>query len=90
MDLEGLRKKIDALDKQLLEVLVERMKVVEQVAVTKRKNNEEVVQKNRWQDLINSRSIWGVRAGLPEQEVKQIFECIHDISVQRQKEILGQ
>ncbi len=89
MELEELRKKIDVLDKQLLDVLVERMKVVEQVAMNKMKNNEEVIQKNRWQDLINSRSIWGVRAGLPEEEVKQIFECIHDISVQRQKEIIG-
>jgi len=89
MELEELRKKIDVLDKQLLDVLVERMKVVEEVAITKMKNNEEVIQKNRWQDLINSRSIWGIRAGLPEQEVKQIFECIHDISVQRQKEIIG-
>ncbi len=89
MELADLRKKIDELDKQLLSILVERMKVVEEVADTKRQNNEEVIQKNRWQELLTSRSVWGVRAGLPEHEIKKIFECIHDMSVGRQKEILG-
>lgn len=88
MDLSKLRGRIDELDDQLIKILAERMDVVVEVAKTKKANNEEVIQKNRWQELLETRSEWGEKAGLPQEDVRAIFECIHQMSVNRQNTIV--
>lgn len=88
MELESLRKEIDTYDKQIITALAKRMLIVEKVAETKKAANATAMQKNRWQQLLSTRSEWGAEAGLPKEDIKQIFECIHDMSVSRQMQIL--
>ncbi|MFK7899402.1 MAG: chorismate mutase [Cyclobacteriaceae bacterium] len=88
MNLESLRQEIDNYDKQIIKALAERMLVVEKVAETKKAANATAMQKNRWQELLATRSEWGQEVGLPKEDIKQIFECIHDMSVSRQLQIL--
>lgn len=89
MTLDALRQTIDELDKELIQILVKRMEIVQEVAITKKRDKKEIIQKNRWQELLATRSSWGEDFGLPAEDIKSIFECIHDMSVNRQKEIIG-
>ncbi|MGN1044275.1 MAG: chorismate mutase [Acutalibacteraceae bacterium] len=51
-DLKNLREKIDFIDDEILNLLVERFKIIKSVSNLKRANNIEVVQKSRIDEII--------------------------------------
>ena len=79
-----LRAKIDTIDDNLLDVLAERMKVVEQIGEYKRANKMQVFQQSRWEE-VQSRVAKGARArGLDADAVGELFKIIHQASIERQ------
>jgi len=86
--IEIFRSKIDSLDFQLLELLLQRMKVVEEIGVYKSHNNISILQLRRWIEIINTRIEYGVKLGLNNDFIKQLLQLIHDESIRKQTEIL--
>ena len=86
-DLELLRRKIDLLDDELLNIIEQRMNLATQVGKYKQSNNLSVVQKKRWEELLLNRIREGSRKGLDERFVKTLFDSIHKESVSRQEKI---
>lgn len=83
-DIALLRAKIDTIDDNLLDVLAERMKVVEQIGEYKRANKMQVFQQSRWEE-VQSRVAKGARArGLDADAVGELFKIIHQASIERQ------
>lgn len=79
-----LRAKIDTIDDNLLDVLAERMKVVEQIGEYKRANKMQVFQQSRWEE-VQSRVAKGARTrGLDADAVGELFKIIHQASIERQ------
>ena len=89
-EIKELRDNIDQLDLDLCKAVSRRMQLVKQVGELKKKNNVEVVQKDRWQQLLDSRMSWAADLGMTPDEIKELFETLHTISVNRQKGILKQ
>ena len=87
-EIKELRDSIDALDRDLLRNVANRMQLVRKVGALKKKNNVEVVQANRWQQLLDSRMSWSEEMEMSREEIKQLFETLHTISVNRQKDII--
>jgi chorismate mutase len=87
-EIKELRDSIDALDKELLKNVANRMQLVRKVGALKKKNNVEVVQADRWQQLLDSRMSWSEEMEMSREEIKQVFETLHTISVNRQKDII--
>ena len=85
-----LREQIDLLDDRLLEVLAERMKLCREIGHFKKVNNMTVVQPQRYNDMLDKRSIQGVLGGMDDDFVRRIFKAIHEESVRQQIEIINQ
>lgn len=87
--LDDLREQIDGIDKDILEVISSRMKVVEKIGEFKRDNNVTTLQASRWDALLQDRVDIGKSYGLSEGFVKAIYEEIHRSSIKKQSEIMN-
>ena len=87
--LDELRKHIDQLDDQLLDLLKERMKVSEAIGKYKFENNITILQTRRYDEVLNNRRERGAQRGLKEDFITRIFESIHEESISRQSEIMN-
>lgn len=86
--LEELRSKIDRLDRELLNVLAERMAVSESIGLEKLANALDVHQPQRWEEALGARLLQGRERNLEAEFVSQLFAVIHDQSLARQREIM--
>lgn len=87
--LTELREQIDHVDKELFEIIAQRMDIVEKMGLYKKKNNVTVFQKNRWQEISESRSKWAEELGLNPEFMWDLFKLIHDASIRRQEYIMN-
>ena len=87
--LDELRKKIDLLDDQLLDLLKERMKISEAIGKYKYENNITILQTRRYDEIMNNRRERGTQRGLGEDFVTRLFESIHEESINRQSVIMN-
>lgn len=87
--LDDLRDQIDAFDKELIEALAQRFKVVEKIGEYKRDNNVTTLQMNRWDALLADRAAQGVKQNLDADFVKSIFQLVHKESVKKQSDIMN-
>lgn len=88
--LETLRKRIDLLDKQLLEILFARMNVVEEIGRYKGQQDVTALQIQRWDELIRDRLELAARQGLDPGLVEEIFQLVHAESIRRQSRVMNE
>ena len=86
--IEQARDAIDSIDTQVLELLSNRMRLIEQIARCKRDNNVTVVQQQRWQRIRESRTEQGLSLGLSAEYISALLELVHKESIKRQAEII--
>lgn len=79
-----LRKEIDAIDEQIMELLIQRMKVSSEMGRIKKRNNISILQPERWRKTLANRLESGKLSGLPEEFVSIIYQCIHEESIRWQ------
>ena len=82
--LNDLRDQIDRLDNELLHTLKMRQDVVEKIAKAKIEQNVTALQKGRFEQLMKQRMDAGMKIGLDQDFIKEIFDSIHEQSVQTQ------
>lgn len=87
--LEALRKQIDELDNQLLELLAKRMRVCREIGTYKKEHNLTVVQTARYTEILDKRGAQASLCGMTDSFIRDIFEHIHEESVAQQIEILN-
>lgn len=87
--LESMREKIDSLDLQLLELLSQRMEIIEQIGEYKMKNNMAIIQLRRWEEMIKLRVEVGERLGLSPEYVKDLLRLVHKESVRKQADLIS-
>ena len=80
-ELAELRSQIDSLDTILIETLARRMQVSREIGDYKHKHNMPIVQTGRYNDLIQNRLDLADELGLSTQLIKQIYQLIHEESV---------
>ena len=88
--LETLRKQIDTLDNDILELLTKRMRVSREIGQYKKQHNMTVVQTHRYGEILTKRGAQGVLNGMSDEFVRRVFEAIHEESVRQQVEIMNQ
>lgn len=87
-ELAGVRAEIDILDSQLLKVLEERMKLVDQIGKYKKENNIPILQATRWNEILDKSIEKGNKKGLSEDFVGQLFRAVHQESINHQQKIM--
>jgi chorismate mutase len=87
--LDELRKQIDKLDDQLLDLLKDRMNISEAIGKYKHENNITILQTRRYDEIMNNRRERGNQRGLDDEFITRIFESIHEESISRHSEIMN-
>jgi chorismate mutase len=87
--LENLRRQIDRIDKELIEVLGKRMNIVHEMGEYKRDHNITILQIERWRDIINSRLKTAEKLGLNRDFLLSLLQLVHNESIRMQTEILN-
>lgn len=85
----NLRRQIDEIDNQLMEMLTKRMRVCREIGQYKKEHNMTVLQTSRYNEILDKRGSQGSLCGMDPAFVKTVFEAIHEESVRQQMEIVN-
>ena len=88
-DIRELRKQIDELDNQLMDLLAKRMRVCREIGQFKKEHNMTVLQPARYGEILDKRGAQGSLCGMGADFVKKVFESVHEESVRQQMEIIN-
>lgn len=84
-----LRKQIDDLDNDLMDLLSKRMRVCREIGQYKKEHNMTVFQANRYNEILEKRGAQGSLLGMDPEFIANVFEGIHEESVRQQMEIIN-
>lgn len=87
--LDELRGRIDRLDKEIYNLLSERMKAAEQIGLIKRDNNVMILQSSRWEDIVERVLARSTELGLSEEFLRTLLDAIHIESINRQNRVMN-
>ena len=89
-NLAELRRQIDGIDEQLLELLAKRMRISREIGVYKKEHNMPILQSPRYSEILEKRSDMGQTMDLNTDFVKEILKEIHEESVRQQMIIMNE
>lgn len=88
-EIHVLRKQIDELDNQLIELLAKRMRVCREIGQYKKEHNMTVLQTSRYNEILDKRGAQGALCGMSADFIRSVFEEVHEESVRQQMEIIN-
>lgn len=88
-ELSQLRSRIDELDEEILQLISSRMDVAEQIGEYKKENDLTILQLQRWQEIVSTRSAQAATLGLGEDFVTRYLEQIHRESIRKQTNVMN-
>ena len=86
-NLTNLRRQIDNLDNELLDILGKRMNISREIGEYKKKHNMPIVQSGRFGDIMTTRILAAKAMGMSEEFMRSVFSAIHEESVRVQVEL---
>jgi len=86
-NLNHMRRQIDRLDNEFIEILSKRMDICREIGAYKRDHNIPVVQPERYGDIMASRILAAGNLGMSEEFMRSILSAIHEESVRIQVEL---
>lgn len=87
LKINKLRKQIDAIDSQILSNLGNRMKIADEIGRLKSCNNVAILQKERWNEVLDRMKASGLTQNLSEEFITELFKAIHQESIEHQQNI---
>ena len=88
-DIEDLRLEIDKIDRNLIDILAERMKVAEKIGKYKKANNMTIFQSVRWNEIIEDRLSYSNPQGLSDDILTEILQMVHKESIRHQTAVMN-
>jgi chorismate mutase len=87
--LEEMRRNIDQLDKELMEVFARRARLSRKIGEYKKAHNMAILQVKRWDQILEDILEKANKEGLDEKFVRSIFQTVHHYSINIQTEIVN-
>jgi len=87
--LEQLRATIDGLDRDILDLLVERLSVSRSIGEYKREHNITILQHQRWNEILHDREAHVQGKDLSLKFLHKFLEAIHEESIQQQTQVMN-
>ena len=87
-NIEHLRQIMDSVDAEIVDLLAKRKEIGEQLGDIKIENNMPIYQPERWRDIVESRTEWGLENEFKAEFIRKIFETIHEDSIKHQMDKL--
>lgn len=88
-DLVDLRREIDSIDNELLELLAKRMRISSEIGTYKKEHGIAVLQTGRYNEILEKRIASGERLGMSREFMRTFLEAIHEESVRVQVELMN-
>lgn len=89
MRLLELRRIIDEVDEELLNILKKRVQVIEEIGRYKKDQNMTIFQLERWQEILRTRGQWADRLGLSRQHIDRVCQLLHEESIRIQNALMN-
>ncbi len=86
--LTALRRQIDGLDNDLLELLAKRMRVSQEIGTYKKEHNMPILQAQRYDEILKDRIAMAEKMGMSGEFMKTVLMAIHEESVRQQMLIM--
>ncbi len=83
-ELARLREQIDLLDDGILDLLSQRMELVDEIGSVKKAHNLTALQQSRWEEVLRRAASGAAARGLDPSFVEELFNVIHHASIDRQ------
>lgn len=83
-----LRKAIDKIDYEVLELLASRSKLVREIGLYKKENNITIFQPERWAEIVDTRKKYGQEIHLSEEMILDLVKLIHRESISVQTKVM--
>lgn len=83
-----LRMQIDGYDEKLLEIIGNRMQIVDQIGMLKEEKNVAILQNQRWNEILLKMTTEGKEMGLSPDFIMQLFKAIHQESINHQEKVM--
>ncbi|MCF8461827.1 MAG: bifunctional 3-deoxy-7-phosphoheptulonate synthase/chorismate mutase type II [Flavobacteriales bacterium] len=87
--LEELRATIDGLDRDILDLLFERLSVSRNIGEYKREHNITILQHQRWNEILHDREAYVQGKELSQRFLNRFLEAIHEESIQQQTQVMN-
>ncbi len=87
--LESLRRQIDGLDGEALEIFGRRMRLADEIGRLKRADGIAIFQAKRWGEVMERALASGGGKGLSEAFVMAVFEAVHQESIDHQARVMN-
>lgn len=88
--LNELRKIIDEIDDELLNVLKKRIQIIEEIGSYKKEHHLTIFQLERWQEILRTRGQWADKLGLSRQHIEKICQLLHEESIRVQNSLMNE
>jgi chorismate mutase len=88
--LSELRRQIDELDNQLLEVIAKRMRISREIGTYKKEHDMQILQTARYSEILDKRVGEAVKMGIDGECMQKIMEAIHEESIRQQMEVMNE
>jgi len=89
-ELDRLREKINHIDDELLNLLNNRMKVARDIGSFKKANNITILQKSRWNEILEKGNEYANAHGLSEAFIQAYLQSVHDESITQQERVMNE
>ncbi|MGB0368268.1 MAG: chorismate mutase, partial [Flavobacteriales bacterium] len=87
--LEELRANIDGLDRDILDLLLERLAVSRDIGDYKKEHNLTILQHERWNEIRHDREAYTAGKPVSLRFLHKFLEAMHEESIQQQTEIMN-
>ncbi len=88
-NISALRKQIDEIDDALIDLLSKRMRISREIGQYKKEHGMTILQTSRYSEILDKRGAQGSLLGIDPECIKNIFEHIHEESVNQQIEVMN-
>ncbi|OKY77368.1 MAG: Chorismate mutase [Candidatus Methanohalarchaeum thermophilum] len=90
MTLEEVRKEVEEIDKQIIELIQKRTQLAEEIVKIKKKNNTPIEDTEQNQKVINRATDLATEKNLDTGNIKQIFQLLIQMNIQKQHSLKGE
>ncbi len=88
-ELNALRAHVDAADDMIMQGLIMRQRLIEQIGQHKKAHHVQILQLKRWEWILLRQMENGGNGGLDKSFVKRLYELVHEESIRVQTELFS-
>ena len=89
LDLEQIRKDLDSLNNEIVDIIAERMDIVTKVAEYKEENDMQIVDKEREEEVKQEFERLYQEKGLPENRGRELATLLIATAIDKEEQMLG-